>query len=79
MTDEEALVATEAFARDVARKAMDELREVYAGRELCKHANPATCFAAIHSGLAAAFSLGFDVGRAQALAERGSDGLRVLR
>lgn len=70
MTDEEALVATEAFARDVARRAMDELREVYAGRELCKHANPVACFAAIHKGLAAAFMLGYDVGRAQALAER---------
>lgn len=70
MTEEEALEATEAFARDVARRAMDGLREVYSGRELCKHANPVACFAAIHSGLAAALMLGYDVGRAQALAER---------
>ena len=70
MTEEDALEATEAFARDVARRAMDGLREVYAGRELCKHANPVACFAAIHSGLAAALMLGYDVGRAQALAER---------
>ena len=69
MTEEEALKATEAFARGVARRGVEEIRKETSGMELRKGSNPAGYFRAIHGGLAAAFSLGYDVGRAAGHAE----------
>lgn len=67
MTEGEALEATEAFARRVARKGVEEIRNETSGMELRKGSNPAGYFRAIHVGLAAAFALGYDVGRAEAM------------
>lgn len=68
MTDDEAMEATLEFARDVAKKAMRHMRADYTkgGRA----AEPAKAFQAVHSGIAAAFSLGYEAGRAQTVAER---------
>ena len=65
MTDEEAMDATEQFARKVAAEAVRSMR-VSSGR-----ANPVEAFAAIHRGVAAAYSLGYDVGRAAKAASSG--------
>ena len=67
MTDEEALAATEAFARKVAAEAVRSMR-TGAGS---KSANPIEAYAAIHRGVAAAYSLGYDVGRAAKAASSG--------
>ncbi len=69
MTEEEALKATEAFARRVARKGVEEIRKETSGMELRKGSNPVGYFRAIHGGLAAAFALGYDIGRGAGYAE----------
>ena len=69
MTEEEALRATEAFARGIARRGVEEIRKEASGMELRKGSNPAGYFRAIHGGLAAAFALGYDIGRAAGRAE----------
>lgn len=74
MTDEESLAATEAFARRVARRGLEEIRQACAGLEVAKASNPVGYFAAVHSGVAAAYMLGWDLGRASALCGDGKDG-----
>lgn len=69
MTEEEAMRATEAFARRVARKGVEEIRKETSGMEVRKGSNPVGYFSVIHGGVAAAFALGYDIGRGAGRAE----------
>lgn len=71
MTDEEALAATEAFARKVAAEAARGMR---------RNGDVVGMFAAVHRGVAAAYSLGFDVGRLaiEPKASEPTDGVPVV-
>ena len=61
MTDEDALAATEAFARKVAAEAARAMR---------RSGDVIGMFAAVHRGIAAAYSLGCEVGRVGSKAAR---------
>lgn len=73
MTEEEALESTEAFARSVARKGIEEMRRGTSGMDLKKGSNPVGYFSTIHGAIAAVFKHGYDIGLCLGRAERSGD------